>query len=92
MLNIFEIMTLEGWSDVMYMVRQAEDTYVYDMLFVLCLGMGSFFVLNLMTAVQFAFFEKENPARKKAPPGDALSRTRTFKRQVTAFYQPRAID
>lgn len=85
-------MTLEGWSDVMYMVRQAEDTYVYDMLFVLCLGMGSFFVLNLMTAVQFAFFEKENPARKKAPPGDALSRTRTFKRQVTAFYQPRAID
>ena len=51
MLNVFEIMTLEGWSDQMYMVRQAKDTYVYDLLFVLCLGIGAFFVLNLMTAV-----------------------------------------
>lgn len=38
----------------MYMVRQASGTVAYDSFFILCVVFGSFFVLNLMIAVQFS--------------------------------------
>jgi hypothetical protein len=56
-LNIFTIITLEGWTDVMYMVRQSAGGVFYDFFFVLCVVFGSFFVLNLMIAVQFSSLE-----------------------------------
>ena len=54
-MNIFQIITLEGWTDMMYIVRQAKQTYVYDAFFVSCVIFGAFFVLNLMIAVQFTY-------------------------------------
>ena len=50
-MNIFQIITLEGWTDMMYLVRDAEDTLAYDMLFVLIVLFGAYFVMNLMIAV-----------------------------------------
>jgi hypothetical protein len=54
-LNIFIIITLEGWTDIMYMVRKATNTVGYDIFFVVTVVFGTFFVLNLMIAVQFTY-------------------------------------
>jgi uncharacterized membrane protein YhdT len=53
--NIFQIITLEGWTEMMYIVRESEGTIAYDFLFVACVLFGAFFVLNLMIAVQFTY-------------------------------------
>lgn len=54
-LNIFIIITLEGWTDIMYKIRSATGTVAYDIFFILVVIFGSFFVLNLMVAVQFSY-------------------------------------
>jgi hypothetical protein len=53
--NIFQIITLEGWTSMMYIVRDSERSYGYDPFFVACVLFGAFFVLNLMIAVQFTY-------------------------------------
>ena len=50
-MNIFQIITLEGWTDMMYLVREAESSYSFDLFFVICVVIGSFVVLNLLIAV-----------------------------------------
>lgn len=57
-MNIFEMITLEGWTDMMYIVRDAEGTLVYDFFFVMCVVVGNFIILNLLVAVQSAFLDK----------------------------------
>lgn len=67
MMNIFEMITLEGWTDMMYIVRDAEGTLVYDTFFLMCVIVGNFIILNLVVAVQSAFLDKafdEEDARK----------------------------
>jgi hypothetical protein len=68
-LNIFEIITLEGWTDLMYMSRQASNSYSYDFFYLICVISGTFFVLNLMIAVQFGFlgqaFDDEQRRKKE---------------------------
>jgi len=54
-LNMFIIITLEGWTDMMYTIREAEQAFYFDIFFVLVVVFGAFFVLNLMIAVQFTF-------------------------------------
>jgi len=54
-LNIFIIITLEGWSEIMYKIRNATGTVLYDIFFILVVIFGAFFVLNLMIAVQFSY-------------------------------------
>lgn len=67
-MNIFEMITLEGWTDMMYIVREAEKTLVYDLFFLSCVIVGNFIILNLMVAVQSAYLDKafdEEETRKK---------------------------
>jgi len=68
-LNIFQIITLEGWTDMMYIVRAAERSNFTDLLFVSCVLFGAFFVLNLMIAVQFTYlgeaFDEEDRRQKE---------------------------
>jgi len=51
MVNIFIIITLEGWSSIMYNIRVVMGSYYYDLFFVIVVLLGNFFVLNLMIAV-----------------------------------------
>ena len=55
-LNVFIIITLEGWTDRMYYIRRATGVYYYDIYFILVVLIGVFFILNLMVAVQFSYF------------------------------------
>ena len=58
-LTQFELITLEGWSDVMYKVRNAHGGDVYwDLFFIASVVFGAFFVLNLMIAVQFNYLDE----------------------------------
>ena len=57
-MNIFQIITLEGWTDMMYIVRDAEQSYGYDIFFVSCVIFGSFVILNLMIAVQATYLDR----------------------------------
>ena len=54
---------------MMYIVRDAEQTYWYDSFFILCVLFGAFFVLNLMIAVQFTYlgeaFDEEERRSKE---------------------------
>lgn len=54
-LNVFIVITLEGWTDIMYKIRHSMGTYAYDAFFHLTVILGSFFILNLMVAVQFSY-------------------------------------
>ena len=56
-MNIFQIITLEGWTDMMYIVRDAERSYMFDLFFVSCVVFGSFVILNLMIAVQASYLD-----------------------------------
>jgi hypothetical protein len=52
------MITLEGWSDVMYKVRNANGgSKTLDIFFILSVVFGAFFVLNLMIAVQYQFLD-----------------------------------
>jgi ABC-type transport system involved in cytochrome bd biosynthesis fused ATPase/permease subunit len=67
-MNIFQVITLEGWTSMMYIVREATATYAYDIFFILIVLFGAFFVLNLMIAVQFTHlgeaFDNEDRRQK----------------------------
>ena len=51
LLTTFQVITLEGWTDTMYMVRDVMDTYWFDAYFIMTVMLGAFLVLNLMIAV-----------------------------------------
>ena len=54
-LQVFIIITLEGWVEIMYFARKVTGTYLYDIYFLLTVILGTFFMLNLMVAVQFKY-------------------------------------
>ena len=82
-INIFQIITLEGWTDMMYIVRESEGTIAFDFLFVACVLFGAFFVLNLMIAVQFTYlgaaFDEEDRRQKEIK--DKLNLKKRLKQQ-----------
>lgn len=58
LVNILEVITLEGWTNTMYIVRHATGTYIYDIFFHFTIFIGTFFILNLLVAVQFSYLSQ----------------------------------
>jgi hypothetical protein len=64
-LLVFGVITLEGWADQMYIVREAKNkSILFDVYFLMVVLTGAFFILNLMTAVQFKFFDASMQKKK----------------------------
>uniref|UniRef100_A0A3B4ZV74 Voltage-dependent L-type calcium channel subunit alpha n=1 Tax=Stegastes partitus TaxID=144197 RepID=A0A3B4ZV74_9TELE len=64
MLTVFQCITMEGWTDVLYWVNDAigwETPWIY---FVSLIILGSFFVLNLVLGVLSGEFSKEREKAK----------------------------
>uniref|UniRef100_A0A8B9NS13 Voltage-dependent L-type calcium channel subunit alpha n=1 Tax=Accipiter nisus TaxID=211598 RepID=A0A8B9NS13_9AVES len=64
MLTVFQCITMEGWTDVLYWVNDAigcEWPWIY---FVSLIILGSFFVLNLVLGVLSGEFSKEREKAK----------------------------
>jgi len=43
--------TMDNWIDMMYLIRRAKKTYLYDMFFVTVVYLGAFFIINLIAAI-----------------------------------------
>ncbi|XP_066912648.1 muscle calcium channel subunit alpha-1-like [Clytia hemisphaerica] len=65
-LTVFQCITLEGWTDVMYMVEDTLGNYWIWLYFVTLIIWGSFFVLNLVLGVLSGEFAKEKSRQTKS--------------------------
>mmetsp|Transcript_58372 Transcript_58372/g.186072 ORF Transcript_58372/g.186072 Transcript_58372/m.186072 type:complete len:1616 (+) Transcript_58372:485-5332(+) len=54
-LTIFQCISMEGWTDVMYFVQDAVNSWVW-LYFVFMIIFGSFFAVNLALAVLYLYF------------------------------------
>uniref|UniRef100_A0A3B4YA38 Voltage-dependent L-type calcium channel subunit alpha n=1 Tax=Seriola lalandi dorsalis TaxID=1841481 RepID=A0A3B4YA38_SERLL len=64
MLTVFQCITMEGWTDVLYWVNDAVDYRWPWVYFVTLIIIGSFFVLNLVLGVLSGEFSKEREKAK----------------------------
>jgi Ion transport protein len=51
MLTIFQTITLEGWSDLMYMMMDSGSPIVAGVFFISLVFLGAFFLLNVILVV-----------------------------------------
>jgi len=56
LLTIFQCITLEGWTQIMYMIQDAYSYYFAAIYFSLCIIICSYFLLNLTVAVMLDNF------------------------------------
>ena len=59
-LTIFQSVTLEGWTTVLYFIGDAYNIYVSAIYFVFCIIICSYFLLNLTVAVMLENFSSLN--------------------------------
>nr|XP_033807008.1 voltage-dependent L-type calcium channel subunit alpha-1C isoform X4 [Geotrypetes seraphini] len=64
MLTVFQCITMEGWTDVLYWVQDAMGYELPCVYFVSLVIFGSFFVLNLVLGVLSGEFSKEREKAK----------------------------
>ncbi|XP_043247671.1 muscle calcium channel subunit alpha-1-like isoform X2 [Amphibalanus amphitrite] len=64
MLTVFQCITMEGWTDVMYYMNDALGSYWPWIYFLTLIILGSFFVLNLVLGVLSGEFSKEREKAK----------------------------
>ncbi|CBJ26318.1 Voltage Gated Calcium/Sodium Channel subunit alpha [Ectocarpus siliculosus] len=65
-LTIFQSITMEGWSDVLYQVKDCSLPILGDVFFIILILWGSFFTLNLLLAVLEGNFTKGKEDDKEA--------------------------
>jgi hypothetical protein len=58
MVTIFVMITLEGWSGLMYNLTDASLSWMATAFCILLVVVGSFFLLNVILAVIMDSFEK----------------------------------
>merc|ERR1719204_2338907 len=63
MLTVFQCITLEGWTDMLYWIHDSQGSTWQFMYFVSMVVLGAFFVMNLILGVLSGEFSKE---REKA--------------------------
>ena len=49
--TIFQVITLEGWSTIMYNLMDTERDWIVCTYFISLVVIGAFFLLNLITAI-----------------------------------------
>ena len=88
-LTQFEMITMEGWSDIMYKIRNANGgNKVMDSFCVLSVVFGAFFVLNLMIAVQYNYLnesmlEVQQNREKEAKAAEAEMKENQLQKELT---------
>ncbi|KAH8395723.1 hypothetical protein KR222_011591, partial [Zaprionus bogoriensis] len=64
MLTVFQCITLEGWTDVLYYIQDAMGSEWQWMYFISMVILGAFFVMNLILGVLSGEFSKERNKAK----------------------------
>ena len=58
MVTIFQVITLEGWSTLMYNLSDASPQWMSEIFCILLVLVGSFFLLNVILAVIMDAFDE----------------------------------
>lgn len=66
MLTILSVITLEGWTDLMYKFSDSDSAIQASIFFILLVLFGSFFLLNLILAVIMEEFDKNSSKEESA--------------------------
>nr|XP_058951235.1 voltage-dependent N-type calcium channel subunit alpha-1B-like isoform X1 [Pocillopora verrucosa]XP_058951236.1 voltage-dependent N-type calcium channel subunit alpha-1B-like isoform X1 [Pocillopora verrucosa]XP_058951237.1 voltage-dependent N-type calcium channel subunit alpha-1B-like isoform X1 [Pocillopora verrucosa]XP_058951238.1 voltage-dependent N-type calcium channel subunit alpha-1B-like isoform X1 [Pocillopora verrucosa] len=87
MLTVFQCITMEGWTSIMYKTFDAmdEDGYLYACYYVSLIVIGSFFVLNLVLGVLSGEFAKERERVDTRRKFFKVRRQQQLNRQVDAY-------
>ena len=64
MITIFQVITMEGWTNIMYMVMDTNTSFLTVPYFCLIIIIGSFFLLNLILAVIMRVFTQNDELEK----------------------------
>lgn len=87
MLTVFQCITMEGWTSIMYKTFHAmdEDGYLYACYYVSLIVIGSFFVLNLVLGVLSGEFAKERERVDTRRKFFKVRRQQQLNRQVDGY-------
>jgi len=64
--TIFQCITLEGWTPILYILMDANGSITTSMVFIALILVGSFFLLNLTIAILGSKFEEVNEEERRA--------------------------
>ncbi|XP_028408443.1 voltage-dependent R-type calcium channel subunit alpha-1E-like [Dendronephthya gigantea] len=87
MLTVFQVITNEGWTDIMYWTFDALDdnAYFFWFLYYSLVVIGSFFMLNLVLGVLSGEFAKERERVENRKAFLKVRRSEQVERQVTGY-------
>lgn len=87
MITVFQCITMEGWTQIMYWTFDAmdENGYLYACYYVSLIVIGSFFVLNLVLGVLSGEFAKERERVDTRRKFFKVRRQQQLDRQVHAY-------
>jgi hypothetical protein len=57
-LAVFQMFTKDGWDHIMHLIQAATHSNSQDFFFLFTVLIGSFFVVNIVTAVQFFYYKQ----------------------------------
>eukprot|EP00795_Rhopilema_esculentum_P010180 gene10180-18850_t len=89
MLTVFQCITMEGWTDIMYNTFYAIDEhgYMYSFLFIALIVIGSFFMLNLFLGVLSGEFAKEREKVENRRSFLKLRQSKQVERQYDCYME-----
>lgn len=70
LLVVFQCMTMEGWTDIMYMLQDADSYPIAILYFPILVTVAAFFLVNVALAVVTETFEDLNKSNQKKIEGE----------------------
>jgi hypothetical protein len=64
-MTIFQCLTMESWTTLMYNYMDSNNTYISIFFFIFLILFGSFFTMQLVLAEIIESFQKEKEIREK---------------------------
>ncbi|XP_050304148.1 voltage-dependent calcium channel type A subunit alpha-1 isoform X3 [Anthonomus grandis grandis] len=87
MLTVFQCITMEGWTAILYWMNDAVGSFYNWMYFVPLIVLGSFFMLNLVLGVLSGEFAKEREKVENRQEFLKLRRAAQLERELNGYVQ-----
>lgn len=87
MLTVFQCITMEGWTAILYWTNDVYGSYFNWMYFIPLIILGSFFMLNLVLGVLSGEFAKERERVEKRQVFLKLRRQQQLERELNGYVE-----
>ncbi|XP_065213855.1 voltage-dependent calcium channel type A subunit alpha-1 [Planococcus citri] len=87
MLTVFQCITMEGWTTILYWMNDAHGSFYNWMYFVPLIVLGSFFMLNLVLGVLSGEFAKEREKVENRQTFLKLRRQQQLERELDGYIE-----